>query len=78
MVKQFLWRFVENRDGDGRPSLHGLQQMHCIQITVYTRETGLKYYFMAELVHGEKEQSDWCPEQCIFCSTDRKVRPLTN
>ena len=70
MVKQFLWRFVENRDGDGRPSLHGLQQMHCIQITVYTCETGLKYYYMAEVVHGEKDHSDWFPEQCIFSTTD--------
>ena len=28
-------------------------------------------YYMAELVQGEKEQSDWFPEGSVFCYTDR-------
>ena len=27
-------------------------------------------YYVAELVHGEKEHSDWFPERSIFCYTD--------
>ena len=27
------------------------------------------FYCMAELVHGEKEHSDWFPERSIFCYT---------
>ena len=29
------------------------------------------FYYMAELVHGEKEHSDWLPERSKFCHTDR-------
>ena len=28
-------------------------------------------YYMAELVHGEKEHSDWFPEWSKFCYMDR-------
>ena len=27
-------------------------------------------YFMAELVYGEMEHSDWLPDRSIFCCTD--------
>ena len=33
---------------------------------------------MAELVHGEKEHSDWFSERSEFCYTDRYDGPLTN
>ena len=29
------------------------------------------FYYMAELVQGEKENSDWFPEWSEFCYTDR-------
>ena len=29
------------------------------------------FYYMAELVQGEKEHSDWFPERSEFCYTDR-------
>ena len=29
------------------------------------------FYYMAELVHGEKEHSDWFPKQSEFYFTDR-------
>ena len=29
-------------------------------------------YYMAEMVHGEKEYSDWFPERSVFCYS----RPL--
>ena len=30
-----------------------------------------KNYYVAELVQGEKEHSDWLPERSEFCYTDR-------
>ena len=30
-----------------------------------------KVYYMAELVHREKEHSDWFPERSVFCYMDR-------
>ena len=30
-----------------------------------------EFYYMAELVHGETEHSDWFPERSEFCYTNR-------
>ena len=33
-------------------------------------------YYMAELIQGEMEHSDWFPERYEFCYTDRQDGPL--
>ena len=38
----------------------------------------IAYYCMAELVHGEKEHSDWFPEWSNFYSKDCEDGPLMN
>ena len=35
------------------------------------RTINIHYYYVAELVQGEKEHSDWFPERSEFCYTDR-------
>ena len=45
---------------------------------ILASENYTKIYYMAELVQGEKEHSDWFPERSEFCYTDRLNGPLTN
>ena len=43
---------------------------------IFSREraflsSSTQIYYMAELVHGEKEHSDWFPDSSEFCYSDR-------
>ena len=42
-----------------------------VQNGMVSQLTAILFHYMAELVHGEKEHSDWFPKRSVFCYTDR-------
>ena len=62
------------RKGRQFTSRQSISQIVWIFVLGGTKKPIHVFYYMAELVHGEKEHSDWFPERCVFCYTDQAIR----
>ena len=62
-----LWFGSESDTLKVKPFYGALWKKHIKQKTKFNKSI----YYMAELVHGEKERSDWFLERSEFCYTDR-------